>query len=107
MAQNTNENKTIKIINFFKETFKDYSFERMTHRQRECGYTEDDFELFCEHNINCIEQLSNDDLTFLDILIDKIRNDSIMQCDEESFIEWEPYVFYFNTDGKLVLMHPR
>lgn len=30
-----------------------------------------------------------------------------MQCDEEYFGEWDTYVFYFNNNGKFVLVHPR
>lgn len=104
---NNDENKIKKIIIFFEQTFNEYSFERMTEINEESGYTEDDFEKFYKHNIKCIKQLSNNDLTFLDILINKIRNNTIMQCDEDNFVEWDTYVFYFNKDDKLVLMHPQ
>jgi hypothetical protein len=66
-----------------------------------------DFEEFYKHNIKCIKQSPDDDLSFLHCLVNKIKNKSIMQCDEDDFIEWSIYSFYFNQNNKLILMHPR
>ncbi len=46
------------------------------------------------------------DLNFVVSLLRKIKNEDIMQCDEECFTEWESVTVYFNINEKLVVMHP-
>lgn len=65
------------------------------------------YEHFIKNNKKCINELSNSDIEFIKTLIRKIKDDEIMQCDEEDYIEWESFAIYFNKIGKLVIMHPR
>lgn len=95
-----------KIIRFIDNTFYD-SYERMVDLNEDCGFGEDDYDKFIKHNEKCIKKLSDDDLHFINHLIDKIEKEDIMQCDEEYFSEWDTHSIYFNINNKLVLMHPR
>ena len=100
--------ETIELITqFIQDTFATYSFERMVKMNEECGFKEDEYGKFIEHNKKCLEKLSKKDLSFVVDLVTKIQNEELMQCDEEYFLEWDTFTIYFNKDGKLVMMHPR
>jgi hypothetical protein len=68
------KNKIKKIVEFFDKTFESYSFERMIDYKGNLPWTENDFNKFYKHNIDCIKKLSYNDIIFLDILIYKIKN---------------------------------
>jgi hypothetical protein len=94
-----------KIIDYILSNFSTDEYERMTDYNEEHGFK--NYNHFVKHNIKCVKELSNSDLEFLSVLIDKIKNNEIMQCDEENFVEWESYTLYFNKYKKEVIMHPR
>ena len=94
-----------KIIGFIKQKFDNYLFERMREYNEDSGFN--NYNKFIKHNEKCVRKLSDIDLEFIDRLIDKIREEEIVQCDEDNFVEWETYSIYFNKNKKLVMMHPR
>lgn len=104
-----NETKAI-IINFIKTSFTEYSFERMLECNEDNGdhpLQFDNYSDFMDHNTECVNNLSNNDIVFMLMLIDKISDRDLLTTDEEDFGEWEADAIYFNEKKKLVIMHPR
>ena len=94
------------IMTFIKSNFNDNTFERYSeYLELDKSFTYDDF---LQHNEECLKNLYKDDLDFIYILINKINNSDIMMVDEETIhCEWAAYSIYFNSENKLVIMHPR
>ena len=64
-----------------------------------------DFKSFQKWNIECILKLSNEDAKFIKLLCKKILDNKL-----EMFLSvslWNVTGFYFNKQGKLIIMHPR
>ena len=103
----SNKKLVKKIIKFFDSTFSTYSFERMVDMNEDCGYNKDEWTKFYKHNIQCINKSSEETLIFLYLLIKNIKKKVLRQCDEESFVEFNTYTFYFNKAKQIVFMNPR
>lgn len=94
-----------KILDFIKKSVDEDSFERMQYLNDDCGFN--DYVHFIEHNKNCLENLSSDDISFVFNLKKMIENNRICNRDEESIIEWNTTKIYFNKDKKIVVMNDR
>jgi hypothetical protein len=79
----------------------------MVDMNEECGYNKEDWAKFYKNNIQCINKSSEETLIFLYLLIKNIKKKVLKQCDEESFVEFGTYTFYFNKDKQIVFMNPR
>ena len=111
---NTEEFKTkaykSKIYEFFRKTFGEYAYDRLKGLKKDKLYNSEDvssFSNFIKYNENCIQKMSDDEAFSIFILCGKIKKNEILMADEEYFIDWKAYTFYFNAKGKLVLLHPR
>ena len=107
LKQNGGKNDIDTIIDFFEETFFDSAFGRMVDINEDFGYEEDDKDKFIKYNKNIIKKLSKDDINFLLLLIKKIKKEEVELCDEESCISFVAYTFYYNKEGKLVIVNER
>lgn len=81
-----------------------YDYQRMNAYNKKHGFK--NYEHFVTHNEQCVKNLSDDDVKFVKMLIDKMKKDEICQADEEDCIEWDSYKVYYNIHGKIVIMHP-
>jgi hypothetical protein len=90
------------IIDFI---FRTNYYNRMIAIEPDCGF--ETYEEFKEHNINCVNKLTDKYTKFIIKLIKNIKKNKIMQTDEESFIEFSSAVIYFNINGKIVIMNRR
>ena len=99
------------IYNFIVNTFDDYSFNRLKEYDEYNEYYEwkefESYEEFLLHNKNCIDNLNDNDTIFIHELCNKIRFNKIKTTDEENFITWGASSIYFDTENRLVIMHPR
>lgn len=97
------------ILKFIEDNFNE--FERMQYLNN-CHDGKkillfEDWNDFIEHNKKCLVGCHCDDIDWLNILCDKIKNKKILTSDMEYCIEWKADVIYFNKLGKLVIAHPR
>ena len=90
------------LLNFIKHHFDE--FERL---QEISDTPFKNYDHFVKHNKKCLEKLDETELMFLLRLCVKILNKSLMTTDAEDFGEWNACVFYFNKNGKLVIVRPR
>ncbi|AYV77458.1 MAG: hypothetical protein Dasosvirus3_17 [Dasosvirus sp.] len=100
------ESNIIKIIDFIEDRFTVYSFERMIDFNEDSGFS-NNYRKFMTHNKKCVNELSSQDLEFISMLIDRIKDEKILQCDEETFVEFDSFAIYFNINKKLVIMNPQ
>jgi hypothetical protein len=103
--------KQNEILIFIKNTFDDYSFDRLKdyNKYNDFGdqYKNMNYTQFINHNKDCINNLSYEKLSFVYLLMQNIKDKFINITDEENFIEWESESFYFNIENKLIITHPR
>ena len=105
----TLENKKEQIIKFFTDHFDKKAYKRMMRLQalRKGPVFFKSYEHFLKHNKKCINELDDDvKIIFLLLLIEKIKNGNIYQCNEEFFNEDFTTSFYFNSMEDLVMMSP-
>ena len=93
------------IKQFIKTTFKKYEYDRMMHLYNYLDFK--NYEHFINHNVLCVNNLSDSDTACIFQIITMIQRKAIFQCDEEDFSEYNTYSIYFNPNKKLVLVHPR
>lgn len=97
---------------FFLKTFEKYAFNRMVNFKnsiKEFNYnnTEEYFQEFLQYNLQCIEELDQNDANCYAKLCKNIAEKKIKLCDEESCVEFRAYTFYFNFNKDFVVMNPR
>ena len=108
MSNNTTDVVLFKDrIKIYIDQFSRYSFDRMCSCNPECGFNQDNFDQFKDHNKKCVDDLNDQDVYFVSKLIFKVLNSDILQCDEENFGEWVSTAVYFNINRKIVITHPR
>lgn len=100
----TNKSKK-NLFKFITENMEEYSFDRMLSYKPDCGFEK--YSDFLKHNKQCINALSDDDVTFYLKICEKIYKQEIIQVDEEYFGEWRTSTIYFNKNSTIVFMHPR
>jgi hypothetical protein len=100
----TNKSKR-KLFEFITENIFEFSFDRMLSHKPNCGFTT--YFDFLEHNKQCVNKLSDDDVEFYEKICEKIQAEEIIQVDEEDYGEWATCAIYFNKDSRIVFMHPR
>ena len=93
------------IIRFISDNMTEHDYERMNDLND--GHKFESYEQFVEHNIKCVNDADDRDVTFMSLLALKTIRSNIKLCDKENFIEWQSDGFYFNIDGHLVITHPR
>ncbi len=65
------------------------------------------YEQFIDWNFKCINELSDEDKSFLKILCNKINNKKIGQMDLESCVVFETCSIFFDKNKNLVIVNPR
>lgn len=105
-AETMEKNKN--ILQLILENFDE--FERMqdfNEDRRRANLLFANADNFIEQQQKCLLEMSKDDVDFLNILCNKIKNKKILMTDMENFVEWKADVIYFNKLGQLVIAHPR
>ena len=82
-----------------------YTFERMKEITNDVIHS--NYQEFIEFNIQCINELSNDDKTWLIVLCKKLKANMICLVDTEHCQEFKGDSFYFNNEKKLCIANPR
>ncbi len=92
------------MIQIFNNIASQSTFERM-----KClGYNEfNNYNDFYSHSINCINEMTDSDKVWFNVLCNKINERKINLVDEESCAEFTAYCFYFNINKKLCIVNPR
>jgi len=93
------------VMIFIRANMQKYDYDRMNDLLTNHGFQS--YVNFIEHNTRCVNESSNDDITFMSMMIDWIHKRKINLCDKEDCIEWIGDSFYFNINNELVLTHPR
>lgn len=66
-----------------------------------------DYDGFITWNKNCYSELSAEDRTWVDGTCKRISNKSLSLMDEEACCPWEATAIFFDSQKRLVVMHPR
>jgi hypothetical protein len=82
-----------------------YSFERMQQMNDDINFS--NYKKFLEHNIKCIDELSDEDKNWLLLLCKKLKGSMIGLVDTEHCVEFTADSFYFNNNKKLCIANPR
>lgn len=83
-----------------------YDYERMKSQNDEC-YDNMSYEEFIAWNVECINELSNDDMAWLAGLCQRIKVGLLKLQDMESCAQFEADGFFFDMRKKLVIINPR
>ena len=79
----------------------EYTFERMNDINKRSYST------FLQWNVDCINDLSDKDIEWLNELCKRIGDKKIKLMDEESCAVFEAYKIYFDENKKLCIVNPR
>ena len=77
----------------------EYTFDRMN--------TNESYTTFLKWNINCINELSDKDIEWLNELCNRIGNKKIKLMDEESCVAFDAFKIYFDKNKKICIVNPR
>ena len=81
-----------------------YTFDRMKDMKTNVIQS---YQEFLSFNIQCINELTDDDKTWLIVLCQKLKSNMIRLVDTEHCQEFEGDTFYFNNKKKLCITNPR
>jgi len=82
-----------------------YTFERMKQMKDDVNHSS--YQEFLAFNIQCINELTDDDKSWLIVLCKKLKANMISLVDTEHCQEFEADTFYFNNKKKLCIANPR
>ena len=82
-----------------------YTFERMRDMNDDLNFS--DYQEFLEFNVQCINELTDDDKKWLLTLCKKLKSNMIHLVDTEHCAEFDADTFYFNNNKKLCIANPR
>jgi hypothetical protein len=82
-----------------------YTFDRMKNHNDDINNLT--YQEFLAFNIQCINELTDDDKTWLMVLCRKLKSNMICLVDTEHCQEFEGDTFYFNNKKKLCITNPR
>ena len=98
-----------KILNFILNRMNTYVVERMIRITED--YSEDkrfvSEEEFKEHQEKYIDLVSDKDILLLKLLMNSIMRNKIKNADEEGWVAFETDGFFYDKQGKLVIMNYR
>ena len=93
------------ISDVFPFIIDEYSFDRMRDMNEDLDFS--NYKKFLEHNIQCINELPDDDKMWLHTLCKKLKSKMINLVDNEHCVEFGADSFYFNKNKKLCISNPR
>jgi hypothetical protein len=82
-----------------------YTFDRMKNIRDDVNHSS--YQEFLTFNIQCINELTDDDKTWIIGLCKKLKSNMICLVDTEHCQEFEGDTFYFNNQKKLCIANPR
>ena len=93
------------ITNVYPFIVDQYTFGRMKNHNDDINHS--NYQDFLAFNIQCINELTDDDKTWLMVLCRKLKSKMICLVDTEHCQEFEGDTFYFNNKKKLCITNTR
>lgn len=85
--------------------------EHVFNRIRDYGYADrfpfKVYKEFMEWQEKCLNEMSGDDYNWITGLCRRIRNRKVRLMDEETCVDFEAGIMYFDPDRKIVIINPR
>jgi hypothetical protein len=86
-------------------------YEYVFNRIRDYGYADrfafKTYKEFMEWQQKCLAEMSGDDYNWISGLCRRIRNGKIRLMDEETCVDFEAGIMYFDANRNIVIINPR